>query len=234
MGGICAIHQPNFFPWLGYFDKIRRADVFVFLDAVDYPRSGSGGMGSWSNRVKINIQGQPAWFGCPIDKKSSDGVICDVLIADDPRWKKKAIKTLQMNYAKAENFDVAMPIVSDLLGQETRSLSEFNISSIRKIASMLGIDAQFILQSDLNTTHSSTELLVEICKEADCDTYLVGGGAGGYQEDASFAASGLTLQYQNYEPKPYGKPDAFLPGLSVIDFLFHSTALHVPTKAGAK
>ena len=36
MRKIVAIHQPNFFPWLGFFDKIRRADVFVFLDDVSY------------------------------------------------------------------------------------------------------------------------------------------------------------------------------------------------------
>jgi hypothetical protein len=32
---IIAIHQPNFFPWLGYFSKIKQADAFVFLDNVD-------------------------------------------------------------------------------------------------------------------------------------------------------------------------------------------------------
>ena len=45
---LVAIHQPNFFPWLGYFDKIRRADIFIFLDAVAYPRAGSSGMGRGS------------------------------------------------------------------------------------------------------------------------------------------------------------------------------------------
>jgi hypothetical protein len=62
---LCAIHQPNFFPWLGYFDKINRADVFVFLDQVAYPKSGSS-MGSWCNRVKINIAGVASWISCPV------------------------------------------------------------------------------------------------------------------------------------------------------------------------
>ena len=37
---IVSIHQPNFFPWLGFFDKICRADVFIFLDDVQFPKKG--------------------------------------------------------------------------------------------------------------------------------------------------------------------------------------------------
>lgn len=231
MSRLCAIHQPNFFPWLGYFDKIRRADVFVFLDNVDYPRSGSGGMGSWSNRVRVDIQGVPAWFGCPIDKKTSDGVIADVMIAADPRWRKKALKTLQMNYAKSPNFDKIMPVIEELLFQETRSLSEFNIVAIRKIANILGLDTKFVTQSDIQTSASSTALLIEICQATHCDAYLSGGGAGGYQEDALFAKAGIELVYQNFSPEPYGDPDRYQPGLSVIDCLFHADNLMFPDGA---
>ena len=33
-----AIHQPNFVPWLGYFDRMIRADMFVLLDHVQFER----------------------------------------------------------------------------------------------------------------------------------------------------------------------------------------------------
>ena len=33
---IVAIHQPQFMPWLGYFDKMDQADLFVRLDTVQY------------------------------------------------------------------------------------------------------------------------------------------------------------------------------------------------------
>lgn len=225
MAQLCAIHQPNFFPWLGYFDKIRLADVFVFLDNVDYPRSGSGGMGSWSNRVKVDVQGKPAWFGCPIDKKTSDRAIVDVKIAADPRWKKKSLKTLQMNYAKAPNFDQALPVLEDLIAYETSSLSEFNIHAVKTLSDILGLRTRFVRQSELGTSQSSTALLVEICQSVECDTYLAGGGAGGYQEDALFENAGVTLRYQDFTPKSYGRPDRFIPGLSVIDYIFHADGL---------
>ena len=62
---LVAIHQPNFFPWLGYFDKIRRADFFILLDDVQYPKTGAG---SWSNRVKVMINGEGRWLTAPVDR----------------------------------------------------------------------------------------------------------------------------------------------------------------------
>ena len=64
MNRVVAIHQPNFFPWLGYFDKIARSDVFIFLDDVQFPKTG----GVWSNRVKILIGGEARWSTAPIDR----------------------------------------------------------------------------------------------------------------------------------------------------------------------
>lgn len=218
---VCAIHQPNFFPWLGYFDKIIKADVFVFMDNVDYPKSGSGGMGSWSNRVKLNIQGKPQWFGCPIDKKTGDNKIKDVRIAGDPKWRRKGLKTLQLNYAKSANFEKTMEVVEPLFSNPTRNISEYNIHAVQRICEELGVASNFVIQSELETVHASTDLLIEICKSVGCDSYLAGGGAGGYQEDEKFEKAGIKLIYQNFSPTLYGNEKHFLPGLSVIDFLMH-------------
>lgn len=219
---LCAIHQPNFFPWLGYFDKIHRADVFVFLDAVDYPRAGSGGMGSWTNRVKINVQGAEKWVGCPIEKSTGGGAICDVRISPDPNWKRKLIRTLMMNYKRAARFERAMALLQPLIESEQDLVADYNIDAITTIAAAIGVSAKFVRQSSLGTRHASTDLLVEICQKTQSDGYLAGGGATGYQENDKFAGAGLDLVEQRFEPFRYQPGDGFIPGLSIIDFLMHS------------
>ena len=37
---ILAIHQPNFFPWWPYFEKIEQADMFVFLTHCEFEKNG--------------------------------------------------------------------------------------------------------------------------------------------------------------------------------------------------
>jgi WbqC-like protein len=215
---ICAIHQPNFFPWLAYFDKIRHSDIFIFLDNADYPKSGSGS-GSWVNRVQIDIKGQPAWFGCPIKRKEGRWKIIETNTDDKTRWRKKLKNTLYYNYIKFPLYRNVMSFIEPILMNPHESLADYNIHGIKCIADYLGLSCNFIRASSLDIDSSSTQRLIDLTKAVGANTYLCGGGAQGYQEDTLFLKNGLQLKYQNFTPKPYGKQEQYIPGLSVIDYL---------------
>jgi hypothetical protein len=221
MARLVAIHQPNFFPWLGYFDKIRRADAFVFLDGVSYRRSGSSGMGSWVNRVRLNIQGEARWVTCPLKRLALGAPILAAEIDDGQPWRRNLIRTLSANYRKAPRFDEAMALLQPLIDRPEAKLAAFNIAAITAIAAHLGVSTGFVRQSESPHEGAATALLISLVKAAGGDAYLAGGGADGYQDDELFADSGVHLVAQNFSPTPYGDPSRWLPGLSVIDYLMH-------------
>jgi len=47
---ILAAHQPNFIPWLKFFDKMNKSDIFVLLVNCQYEKNG------WTNRCRVNEQ----------------------------------------------------------------------------------------------------------------------------------------------------------------------------------
>lgn len=234
MAHLCAIHQPNFFPWLGYFDKISRADVFVFLDGVDYPRHGSHGMGSIVNRVKVDVQGKEGFVSAPLRRAPLGTPVGAIMIDDSQSWRKKILRTLTTNYARASNFRPAMTILEPLICYPQSNLAAFNVHTIKAIAAILGLETKFLHQSELSVAGKATELLIGLVKAAGCDGYIAGGGAGGYQQDEQFDEAGITLVYQNFKPAPYGPPERFKAGLSVIDYLMHDGRLlaDVPSTNG--
>lgn len=216
---VVAIHQPNFFPWLGYFDKIAQADVFVFLDSVDYPRSGSGGMGSWTNRVHISVNGAPHWLTAPIRRMPLGAPIQEARIDDSRPWRKKALKTLSGAYSKASQRIPAMEILTPLVLRDTDRIADYNIANIEALVKQLGLSTRFIRQSELTVEGVSTERLVNIVRAVGGTAYLSGGGASDYQEEGAFSEAGIKLVIQNFEPLPYGPEKSFIPRLSVIDYL---------------
>ncbi len=221
MTGLVAIHQPNFFPWLGYFEKIRRADAFVFLDAVDYPRSGSGSMGSWTNRVRIAIKGEAHWCTCPLLRMPLGSPILAATIDDAQPWRRKLLKTLQANYGRAPRYGATMKFLEPLILAPIANLAAFNGAAIEVIAAHLGLKTRFLWQSKLAHSGRATNLLTSLVISAGGDAYLAGGGAGGYQQDELFAIRGIRLVPQGFIAKSYGDPARFLPGLSVIDYLMY-------------
>src|SRR5665213_2971606 len=91
-----AIHQPNLYPWLGYFNKIAQADVFVFLDDVQIQKTGA----SYTNRVSIALDGRAHPVTAPIRREAGLWTIADTRFSDEG-WRARTIKTLQGAYAKA-------------------------------------------------------------------------------------------------------------------------------------
>lgn len=223
MKRIIAIHQPNFFPWLGYFAKIARADVFVFLDDVDYPRSGSG-MGSYTNRVRLNIGGEARWWGCPVKKLPGKPAIREVEIDQGQPWVKKRLAALEQNYSKAPHFAAHVGAVRAMVGLDEVGISAYNMSNVKAMCELLGVAAEFVVQSEIGSVGAATDMLVDLVGRVGGDAYLAGRGAAlDYQEDAKFRAAGIEPVYSDFEPVPYDQAGAgeFLPGLSVLDALFN-------------
>lgn len=218
----CAIHQPNFFPWLGYFDKIARADIFILLDDAQYQKTG----GTWTNRVQIRAGDRALWLTAPVDRSYS-GTKAINEIQFSPReaeWREKALKTIQQNYSKTKYYGEIAPELELLLAYETDSLCSYNVNAILGICKLLRLPTSKLrVSSDLNVKETATERLVALSKTVGANTYMCGGGADGYQQDPQFEAAGLRLEYQNFKHPVYAqhRGGVFVPGLSIIDSLMN-------------
>ena len=221
---LVAIHQPNFLPWLGYFDKLARSDVFVLLDNVPLQRTG----GAYTNRVEIAIQGRRQLLTVPIARGAEARQSADAArIVDTGPWRRKLRATIEQGYAHAPAFDAIMPVIREILDQPGDGLAEFNIRAIRRIAGLIGLDvAKMRRASELDVAGTSTERLIAIMRAVGGTAYLCGGGAGGYQEDEKFAAAGFELRYQDFRHPTYPQVGAaaFVPGLSIVDALMNCGA----------
>ena len=221
MGKVVAIHQPNFLPWLGFFDKLARADVFVLLDDVQFPRTSRG---TWINRVKLLVGGKPQWATVPIVRaEGSARPINEVRIDDEQPWRKKLLRTIELNYRRAAHFDEAFPLVDELVTTPSDRLAEFNERNVRRIGEALALGTEKIVRSsDVATSAQSTELLIELTRAVGGSAYMPGGDAYLYQEDEKFAAAGLELVPQSFRHPTYPQPvDPPAHGLSIVDALLN-------------
>ncbi len=62
----CAIIQPSYIPWRGYFHQIDKSDIFIFYDDVQYDKHG------WRNRNRIKTHQGTIWLTIPVH---SSGVV---------------------------------------------------------------------------------------------------------------------------------------------------------------
>jgi hypothetical protein len=217
---VMAMHQINYIPWLGYFHKMAHADVFVYLDTVQYPRGKSV-----SARNEIKTPQGRALLTVPVSiPRGHDGKASytDVTFADE-KWREKHLRTLAINYGKAPFFDEIYAMLAQHVSG-AGALLDLNIGIIEDVAHYLGLHTERVRMSMLGDKFGpKSELIVDLCRATGATTYLSGTGGGrDYNDERLLASEGISLEYCNFDPPEYTQLwGAFEPRLSAVDALFN-------------
>lgn len=218
---IVAIHQPNFLPWLGFFDKWAKADILVLLDDVQFPKTG----GVWTNRCRIVEQGSAKWLTLPIDRSfSGTKKINEILLLKDDKWFNKFEQRLLHSYGKHAFFEEVMNRILLVIKSSERSLFKLNLELLNELGRILSLDSgKLTLSSTIKSAGQSTVLLSSLVTNVGGSIYLEGGGARGYQQDDIFKENGIQVIKQNFTENPYQQlgVGGFIPGCSVIDVILN-------------
>ncbi len=213
---ICAIHQPNFIPYLGFFQKFKQSDIFVLYDIAQYSKN------DFHNRNQIKTANGAAWLSIPVNVHLGQ-TVAEALVAQTD-FQQKHLKTLEVNYKKAPFFQELFPQLVSLYHEPSLKLIDINMRLLRFVFNLFDPKKKVVLASELewNKVTKSTDALVEILATVKADTYLSGVGARKYLDEKIFETHGISLQWQEFShptyPQQWGE---FIVNLSVLDALFN-------------
>jgi len=212
-----VIHQPEYLPWLGFFDKLDKCDLFVFLDHVQYQKG-------FINRNKIKTDRGWQWLTVPIIHKYHRQPINKVKIDNQTNWRKNHWKTMIYYYNQTPYFKKYAQFFKDVFKQNWVKLVDLDIYLIKNLMKMLGIKTPLKKSSLLKVKGKKTELLINICKVVEANTYLSGEGGRQYMDLKMFEKKGIKVLFQDFRhavyPQQFDKK-SFLPKMSAIDLLFN-------------
>ena len=216
MGKTVAIHQPNYLPWIGYFQKMSLADIFVILDTVQFSKR------SYTQRTKIRTKEGWMWLTIPVEKKYYFKPIYEIHLPVESKWMRKHKMSLIKHYANSPFFDRSF--VERYYCSEFTTLQEFNEFGIFYLKNEFEIENKVIRASELGLDKNlkSTELLIEIVKRVGGDVYISGMGGKKYMEEEKFEKEGIEIRYFEFRPFEYPQRwEGFEPYMSAIDLLFN-------------
>ena len=214
-----VILQPSYIPWRGYFDQIRRADLFIFYDDVQYDKHG------WRNRNQIKTAQGKQWITIPVHSKGvTEGIpIKDIRIDRSKPWPKKHLNALTTAYAKAPFFAGYQPWLEIVYNREDEFLADFTINTTIELARMLRIaDTRFMRSSELpNLRGDKTDRVIDVLERVGTTHYICGPSASSYMEPEKFEDAGIPFEYMEYNYLEYPQLHSpYDPFVTILDLLF--------------
>lgn len=208
-----AVTQPYLFAYLGYYQLVQAADVFVLYDDVTFIKKG------FINRNYILLNGKPQRITVSVPGASQNKLIKNLSFSDDTS---KVLKTIKQAYSKAPYFNNVYQIIQDVFSTPDRGIADVCQLSIVKALEYLNINKKIIKSSELKYDRSlpAADRLMAICGTLGASEYLNSIGGQALYSKEYFHKKGFSLQFIRMEKISYNQGDnEFVPNLSMIDVL---------------
>lgn len=216
-----GIHQPNYFPWMGYFDKMDKSDIFILLDEVQLTDSSM----TQRNRV-LNCNGVPTYITVAFQKAGyMQKQLREIELNQNIDWQKRQTDFLKGTYGRTPYFKEVWELIEPIFSKQYRTLVEVNYDTICLIKDLLEIPTKLVWQSQLDYPRDAhkNDLILNLCKSVSADIYLSGIGAQKYMDLDSFTQNGIKVEFQKFTMPEYEQKYAkeFCTGLSMLDVLLN-------------
>ncbi|MBP1587120.1 MAG: WbqC family protein [Clostridia bacterium] len=186
-----AIMQPYLFPYIGYWQLINAADVFVILDDVNYIKRG------WINRNRILAPGGEQLLTLPVEHASQNSLICDMSFSEDKRGRDRFVNAVKRTYKGFPGSGAVENIIDGCFAFGSSDLTDFIRHQLFEVMAYLGIGTSVVKASELRPRlhGKAQEGILELCGIFGADTYVNPiGGTELYSREA-FAEKGIRLYF---------------------------------------
>ncbi|MBI4577679.1 MAG: WbqC family protein [Planctomycetes bacterium] len=214
-------HQPNYLPYLGFFEKLARSDVFLIVDTVQFVKRGPFG---WIHRNRIRTREGSQWLSVPtLHKGLYTQPIHETRINRQVPWGRKHWRALEVNYARAPHFAEHAGFFQELYTRDWELLADLNEAIIRYLIAALGIRVRVERLRDLVVGGEATGLIINFCRALGADTYLSGVHGRDYLDLEACRLAGLEIRFQDFRHPvyPQAQPGPFEPFMGAVDLLFN-------------
>ncbi|MBX2853307.1 MAG: WbqC family protein [Phycisphaeraceae bacterium] len=215
---VVVISQPMYFPWVGLFEQIACADVFIHLDDAQYSK------GAFTNRVQIKLtaNAKNKWLSVPIDRQAIGTPIAEVPLDESKPWRQAHRDRLAQVYASARYLGDMLALVDKVFAQTAESIADLDIAAIEAVCEYfdLGRGRRFIRSSTMGVPGRSSRRVADLVCAAEGDRYVTGHGAASYLDHEMLESRGIETHYIDYLRRPYPQLHGeFDPHVSILDLI---------------
>ena len=204
-----AIMQPYFFPYLGYYALMARADVFVVFDCVQFPRRGRIHRCALPDR-----KGRPNWLTLPLARYGRTTRIADLRFAANAGDRWQAALDKYPWYISTEGRLTGT--IRELLHIETDDVTAYLTRQFSAMRDLLGLHCRIVRSSAIPVDPGlhGQDRVIAIARALGASEYVNSPGGRALYDEARFRKAGIGL---GFLPPYAGTVRHLLPALFTQD-----------------